>query len=146
MVLKQGDKSIEFSIADYQFPEIEPSGEEEFDYDANWLMCEIKYSDGKINKTYMDPCLMADELADMTEELSKILNGSEDGYISSFMEPYLGVAAARAAGKISMVFEFNYNVTAEIWEERKITTLLSQEEATEMVQSLKELVEKYPVR
>lgn len=42
---------------------------------------------------------MTDELADMVEELSRILDGSEDGYISDFMEPYLKVAAARVGEK-----------------------------------------------
>ncbi len=145
MVLHQGNKSIEFSIDSYEFQEFELT-KEEFEYDANWLMCEVKYSDGEISETYTDPCLLTDELADMTEMLSKILDGTEDGYISDFMEPYLKVSAARADDKIAVVFQFAYYSTKKTWKKRKITTLLSQEEAAEMVQSLKELVEKYPVR
>ena len=99
MILHQGNKSIEFTIVNYQYPEKSPS-KEGFDYDANWLMCEVKYSDAKTNETYKDACLLTDELADMVEELSEILDGSEDGYISDFMEPYLKVAAARADEKI----------------------------------------------
>ena len=86
MILHQGNKSIEFTIVNYQYPEKRPS-KEGFDYDANWLMCEFKYSDAETNETYKDACLLTDELADMVEELSKILDGSEDGYISDFMEP-----------------------------------------------------------
>ena len=145
MILKQGNKSIEFSIVGYQYPELEPS-DEAFDYDANWLIAEVKYSDSGINETYEDPCIMADDLAEIAEELSKILDGSEEGYITDFMEPYLKIAAARADEKIVIVFQFSYVTTSNSWKRRTVTELLSQEEATEMVQSLKELVEKYPVR
>lgn len=51
MILHQGNKSIEFTIVNYQYPEKSPS-KEGFDYDANWLMCEVKYSDAKTNETY----------------------------------------------------------------------------------------------
>lgn len=111
MILHQGNKSIEFTIVNYQYPEKRPS-KEGFDYDANWLMCEVKYSDAEINETYKDACLLTDELADMVEELSEILDGSEDGYTSDFMEPYLKVAAARADEKIVIIFQFVY-VTVE---------------------------------
>ena len=145
MILKQGNKSIEFSIVGYQYPELEPS-DEAFDYDANWLIAEVKYSDSGMNETYEDPCIMADDLAEIAEELSKILDGSEEGYITDFMEPYLKIAAARADEKIVIVFQFSYVMRKNSWKRRKVTALLSQEEVAEIVQSLKELVEKYPVR
>lgn len=145
MVLHQGNKSIEFTIVNYQYPEKKPSNEG-FDYDANWLMCEIKYSDAEANETYKDACLLTDELADMAEELSKILDGSEYGYISNFMEPYLKVAAARAGEKIVIIFQFVYDTTDGIWKDRKITALLSEEEAVEIVQAMGELMRKYQVR
>lgn len=145
MILHQGNKSIEFTIVNYQYPEKRPS-KEGFDYDANWLMCEVKYSDAETNETYKDACLLTDELADMVEELSEILDGSEDGYISDFMEPYLKVAASRADEKIVIIFQFVYYTTDGIWRDRKITTLFSKEEATEIVQVLRELMRKYQVR
>ena len=51
MILHQGNKSIEFTIVNYQYPEKRPS-KEGFDYDANWLMCEVKYSDAETNETF----------------------------------------------------------------------------------------------
>ena len=145
MILHQGNKSIEFTIVNYQYPEKRPS-KEGFDYDANWLMCEFKYSDAETNEAHKDACLLTDELADMVEEFSKILDGSEDGYISDFMEPYLKVVAARADEKIVIIFQFVYDTTEEIWRYRKITTLLSKEETTQIVQVLRELMRKYQVR
>lgn len=41
MILHQGNKSIEFTIASYQYPETK-SSKEKFDHDANWLMYELK--------------------------------------------------------------------------------------------------------
>lgn len=59
MILHQGNKSIEFTIVNYQYPKKRPS-KEGFDYDANWLMCEAKYSDAETNETYKDACLLTD--------------------------------------------------------------------------------------
>ncbi len=119
---------------------------EKFDYDANWLICEVRYSDDETNETYQDACLLTDELEDMVTELSRIFDGSEEGYISDFMEPYLKVAAARVDEKMMIIFQFVYDTTDGIWKDRKVTTLLSQEKAAEVVQDLKEVVSKYPRR
>lgn len=145
MILHQGNKSIEFTIVNYQYPE-RKSTEEGFDYDANWLICEVKYLDADRNETYKDACILTDELADMAEEFSKILDGTEDGYSSDFMEPCLKVTAARANEKIVMTFQFVYDTTGGLWLDRKITTLLSKEEATEVVHELRKLMRKYQVR
>lgn len=53
MILHQGNKSIEFTIVNYQYPEKRQS-KDGFDYAANWLMCEVKYSDAETNETYKD--------------------------------------------------------------------------------------------
>lgn len=145
MILHQGNKSIEFTIAGYQYPETK-SLKEKFDYDTNWLMCELKYSDAEICETYKDTCLLTYELEEMADAFSEILDGSEDGYISEFMEPYLKVAAARVDEKIVVIFQYVYDTTDGVWKDRKIKTLLSQESATEMVQSLKDLVSEYSER
>lgn len=145
MIMHQGNKIIEFTIDGYQFP-AEKTCNEGFDYDANWLMCEVKYSDAEVNETYMDPCLLTDEMAYFVEELSKILEGAEEGFISDFMEPYLKIAATRIDENIVIIFQFVYDTTDGIWKKRKITAVLSQEETAEMVQDLKDLVNKYPKR
>ena len=85
-------------------------------------------------------------LEEMADAFSEILDGSEDGYISEFMEPYLKVAAARVDEKIVVIFQYVYDTTDGVWKDRKIKTLLSQESATEMVQSLKDLVSEYSER
>lgn len=145
MILHQGNKSIEFTIVGYQYPEAKDS-KETFDYDANWLMCELKYSDAEISETYKDACLLTYELEEMADAFSEILDGSEDGYISEFMEPYLKVVAARVDEKIMVIFQFAYDSTDGVWKDRKIKALLSQESATEIMQALKGLVSKYSER
>ena len=56
------------------------------------------------------------------------------------------VAAARAGEKIMIIFQFVYDTTDGIWKDRKITALLSKEEAVEIVQALRKLMRKYRVR
>ena len=44
MISHQGNKTIEFTIEGYEFPEAELT-KDDFNEEANWLMCEIRYSD-----------------------------------------------------------------------------------------------------
>ena len=144
MFLQQGTRTIEFTISSYQFPE--KKSIKEFDYDANWLICEIKYSDTGCNEAYKDACLLTYELADLEETLSKIIDGSEYSYISDFMEPYLKIAAAKNDENIVLIFHFVYDTLDGIWKERKICQSLSYEEAKLIRDDLKELITNYPER
>lgn len=142
MFLHQGTGIIEFTISGYQFPE--KKSIKEFDYDANWLMCEIKYSDAGCSETYKEACLLTYELADLKENLSKIIDGSESSYISDFMEPYLKIAVAKSDEKIVLIFHFAHDTLAGIWKDRKICQSLSYEEAKRIRDDLKELIANYP--
>lgn len=144
MFLHQGTTSIEFTIDSYQYPEMKSS--KEFDYDANWLICKIVYSDERCNETYKDACLLTDELADFEKNMLHIVEGSEDSYISDFMEPYLKIAIAKCEEKIMLIFHFVYDTLDGIWKERKICQLLSYEEAKLILNDLKELINNYPKR
>ena len=73
MFLHQGTTSIEFTIDSYQYPEMKSS--KEFDYDANWLICKIVYSDERCNETYKDACLLTDGLADFEKNMLHIVEG-----------------------------------------------------------------------
>ncbi len=144
MFLHQETKTIEFTISSYQFPE--KKSIKEFDYDANWLICEIKHSDAGCSEIYKDACLLTYELADLEENLSKIIDGSESSYISDFMEPYLKIAMAKSDEKIVFIFHFVYDTQDGIWRERKICQSLSYEEAKLISDELKKLIINYPER
>lgn len=69
MILQNEDQYIEFTIKDYEFPDI-ISAHDEFNYDANWLICEVKYRDKKDTVTYQDPCLLTYELVEVSDALA----------------------------------------------------------------------------
>ncbi len=85
MILRNAGKTIEFNIAGYQFPEREPSFGG-FDYDANWLVFEVKYADGKHSEVHQDPSIETSDLVEITESLESIIEGREESYISNFWE------------------------------------------------------------
>lgn len=144
MFLQQGTRTIEFNISSYQFPE--KKSIKEFDYDANWLICEIKYSDTGCSETYKDVCLLTYELADLEENLSKIIDGLEYSYISDFTEPFLKIAVAKSDESIVLIFHVVYDTLDSIWKERKICQSLSYEEAKLIRDDLKKLITNYPER
>ena len=145
MILRHDNKSIEFTIDGYQSPK-RKSSKKEFDYEANWLICRVIYSDGDNTETFTDPCLLTDELAELAEEIPKVIDGSETCYISDFMEPFLKFAATRVEDRIVIIFYFAYAADGGPWKVRKISALLSPEDAAEIAGELKELVNRYPER
>ena len=94
MRLSKAGKSMEFTISGYQYPEIE-SAQGKCGYDANWLVCEVKYTDGNHSEMYRDPCLETYDLRGITESLDEIIEGKEEVYVSEFAEPNLQFVIAR---------------------------------------------------
>ena len=93
MIIRNGSKSLSFSIEEYQYPR-EKSHGDDYNYDANWLDVVIEYSDENENKHYRDACLLTYELAGCVEDIRKIILGEEMLYISDFMEPYLKITVS----------------------------------------------------
>lgn len=145
MRLNSGSKSIEFTISGYQFPENQ-SSDGEYGHDANWLLCEVKYSDGSDSEIYHDPSIDAYDLREITESLEEIMEGKEEIYVSEFMEPNLQFVMAQVDEKILFVIQFVYDESGEVWKKRKLAVQLSHEEAVAVLDDLKALVKKYPVR
>ncbi len=145
MLLVSDNKSLDFDIVSYQYPSFKSSNEE-FDYDANWLVCKVKYIENDFTETYTDPCLLTYELGEVIDALSKIIDGDKDGYISAFMEPYLRVSIAGAEDKVMIVVCFVYDTLDGIWKERKIASFVDMDRAKEILNELKSLCKKYPQR
>ena len=70
MNIRNQDKEIVFDIDSYQFPWEKPDGEG--DYDANWLMVKITYSDYEGPQEYTDPCLLTWELATLSKNWRRL--------------------------------------------------------------------------
>ncbi|KRL72636.1 WapI family immunity protein [Ligilactobacillus saerimneri] len=143
MILQNEDQYIEFTIKDYEFPDI-ISAHDEFNYDANWLICEVKYRDKKDTVTYQDPCLLTYELVEVSDALAQIIIGYRDEYTSNFTEPYLQFQIVRTSGKIGMALTFTYD-NAD-WKDVTLTTILSNEEAVAKLKALQHLVRRFPKR
>ena len=145
MLILEKNKSINFNIIGYEFPYMRPS-KKGFDYDANWLHIEVDYCDGNTNKTYKDTCLLTYELSELVDTLQLIINGSENSYISDFMEPYLSVCITKIDEFIIFVFSFVYDTTDVKWSKIGVTAKLTMEEAKDKVKELKDMELKFPQR
>lgn len=143
MFIIENNKSISFKVSGYQFPKAKSSDDE---FDANWLICEIKYSEDDFSQIYKDACLLTYELEDLINSLSKILVGDENSYISDFMEPYLQISIAKAEEKVMFIVHFVYDTSGEIWKKRKVAALVEKEYATQILDELRELQKVYPQR
>lgn len=114
MFIVSKNKSLELNIIGYQFPDHKISTTE-YDYDANWLICEVKYSEDNLNEVYRDACLLTYELEELIEALDKIINDEEEAYISDFMEPYLKVSIAKVEEQVVLIVQFVYDTTNGKW-------------------------------
>ena len=145
MRITSNNKMIDFNIIGYQYPYCKGSSQE-YNYDANWLICEIKYSEDdfiNVNETYRDACLLTYEVEELTDGLTKILNNEEDAYISNFIEPYLKIAIAKAEEKIMFTMQFVYSGN---WKKRTVATIIDTEIAGQILNKLLEIQKNYPER
>ena len=145
MLIVSKNKIIDFKITSYQFPNHRPSTED-YDYDANWLICEIKYSEDNLNEVYSDPCLLTYELQELTESMQKILNYEEDAYISDFMEPYLKIAIVRCEEKVVFTIQFVYDTTGGNWKTRNVSSVMNEDIAIQILTELTKLQKTFPER
>ena len=139
------NKIMDFSIIGYQFPDYIVSNEG-YDYDANWLLCEIKYAEGDYNQVYRDACLLTYELKELTKAMENILNKEDDAYISEFMEPYLKFAIARAEEKVVFTIRYVYDTTDGRWKERIVSAVMDEVAAMHAFHELTAFQKVYPER
>lgn len=145
MIFTEDNKRIELNISGYQFPN-RKSTRAKYDEDANWLVCEIKYSEDNFSRTYWDACLLTDELEELTHSLSNILEGLKSEYISEFVEPNFHISIAKEEDKIKFLIHYAYDISAEIWKKRKVTSFVEEDYAIQILNNLRTLQEKYPRR
>ncbi len=145
MMICSGGKSLVFEVEGYQFPQAqkEPEG---FDYDANWLMVKICYSDENGEEEYEDACLLTYELESIIKGFSEIISGKESLYISEFMEPYLKIVFTKAGDCFLLGMVFVYDTSGGVWKERKLSETITQEKALEIVDEMKSMGAHFPQR
>ena len=145
MLILEGNRGINFNIIGYEFPYMKPS-KKGFDYDANWLHIGVAYCDENTNKTYTDTCLLTYELSELVNALQQIINGSENSYISDFMEPYLSVCITKVDEFITFALSFVISTIDEDWPTVEVTAKWTIEEAKDKLKELKDMELKFPER
>lgn len=145
MLISERNKSINFNVIGYEFPCEKPS-KKDFNYEANWLFLEFVCCDETINKTYTDACLLTYELSDLTNALQKVINGSENSYISDFMEPYLSICITKIDEFIIFVLSFVYDTTDGKRSKIGVTAKWTMTEAKDKLKELKDTELKFPER
>ncbi len=146
MLISEKNNSINFNVIGYEFPNEIPS-KRDFNYDANWLNLEFVCCKEKTSKTYTDTCLLTYELSDLVTAFEQIINGSENSYISDFMEPYLSVCITKVDEFIIFVLSFVYEMSKDNkWSKIGITAKWTMPEAKDKVKELREMERKFPKR
>ena len=144
LVFIEGEKKIEFNVINYQYPERVAT--EDYDYDANWLMVEIAYSNRAETNTYNDPCLLTYEFIDLIDGIDEILAGRETGYITDFMEPYLQFSVTKVGDLFAVQIRFVYDTTDGQWKEIYVSQGMSYQELNAFSQAGRLLCEQFPER
>ncbi len=140
VTLTENNKRLELSILGYEFPEAEGDY-----FDANWLNVGIRYEDGSLSFRQIDSCLLAFELAELTDTLDAILEGRETGTMTDFMEPYLALSVTRTGERFDVQARFVYD-TGSPWKEVSVRQAMDRRELVEMNAGLKAMYARFPRR
>lgn len=142
IVFEEGTKRLVFSITGYQFPL--KSGIN--DYDANWLMVQIDYSNANTENTYIEPCLLSDELESLANDIGGIIQGKETGMITDFLEPNLKLLITKVGELYAIQVRFVYEMSDSGWKEIYVCQGLDKHGLQNLYNSFKALSSEYPVR
>lgn len=142
IIFRELGKQLALSIDGYEFDHSDINNNY---YDANWLRVRVDYSENRISHTYKDSCLLASELRELTKDIDNIINGSETGLITDFLEPYLKFAVTAVRSIYAVQVRFVYD-TSQGWKDIYISQAMTLEELRETNDHLKQLSAKYPVR
>ena len=143
MRLEEENKSIEFSVLDYQFPDLEDDADE---YDANWLTVQVVYTEGGADMTFTDSCILSWEIGSFLSELTKVIDGEIDSCCSEFMEPYLSFSVQRIGDR----FEFEMRFICDVENDEAgvicVTQICDETELRDIYEDLSEFDDEFPHR
>lgn len=95
MTVNDKTHKLSFEVVDYSCSDCPGADDKDFGYyDANWLIIQVKYKQKGVWLEHTDACLLTNELAELYDEMSKILDGKSACAILEFMEPYIKFALA----------------------------------------------------
>ena len=145
MLFAENNKTIDFQVIGYEFPNAKVSELNCYNHDANWLLVQIACSENGIKESYCEPCILTNELEEIIVQLTSILKGEENCYISNFTEPYLKISVEKTE-TIAITIDFSHITINREYLRHTICTSLSIEQAFTMLDELKQTLNKYPQR
>ena len=138
------NNSIALDVVRYQFPDSPKSLKDDFNYDSNWLVVSVCYTENGRPHTQEDACLLTYELSEVYDELCKLKDGQTGSYISDFMEPYLRIVVLKNEDQYSIAVHYVFDTTDGIWKTWKVNSTVTANEYTLLLDEFKMLVDKYP--
>lgn len=146
MRIKDENKTIEFYILGYQFPNAKYSKPNNPDYDDNWLTVKVEYTENGKAETYRDSCVLTWELKEIMDAISDVLVSSKSAYISDFMESYLKFAVAKARDKFSFTIDFVCDVSEGKWNKINATQPIDHNQLSAIRDEVKQYLTTYPIK
>ena len=141
MIIANKDKKLSIKVVGYEFPDAKPE-DAGYDYDANWLNCEVCYTEGERERKYIAPCILTDELATLISAMEELSAGETDSYMSNFVESYLIIAVDRAGNNFLFTVKFiddNHDVYS-------VTSVMDEKRINEIMKDLRKDKEAFPQR
>lgn len=115
IIFQEKNKKLELDITGYQYENCRGLDE----YDSNWVMVRVNYSDPDLFFDFADPCLLNFELKEFVDEIQE-LELTETGLIKNFIEPYLSMIITKIDDDFAFQIRFVYEMTEEGWKEAYI--------------------------
>ena len=141
MVIAKDNKKLSIKVIGYEFPDAKTDGVG-YDYDANWLNCEVCYTEGEKEKKYIAPCILTDELETLLFMLKELRDGKSDSYLSNFVESYLIIAVDRAGENFLFTVKFIDDTNTM----HSVTSVVDEKRMSEIINDLKEDMTIFPRR
>ena len=141
MIITNKDKKLSIKVVGYEFPDTKPE-DAGYDYDANWLNCEVCYTEGEKERKYIAPCILTDELASLISALEELSTGKRDSYMSKFVESYLIIAIDRAGDNFLFTIKF-IDDNSEMY---SVTSVVDKKRIKEIIKDLNEDKKTFPQR
>lgn len=139
MEIVQGEKRIEVNIDSYEFPYDEKGMKD----DNNWLNVKVFWEDEVVRKEGIVPCLLTEELKEITEGIEDFLTNGEESYASDLREKNLVIKMKMYQEDIAFYISFLFKNENEPY---VLVKQMKKEEITEILHDLKQQMYKFPIR
>ena len=144
MKFSNGERSLTVKVLGYEFPD-RTGGGEEYDYDANWLVLEGVYNDGKLERSFINSCLLTCELQALAAGLKLLTSGVQDVYQSEFNDPYFEVTAELVGINQYLLYaSFSMLVAEDRWQNFGTECFMTGEELKALIADIESELRAFP--